>query len=65
MNPPTGHPPENNLHQGTKADFGSIDIDEMIERSPCAQVYLKLEDCLIESNRSWKKCQQQVLKRIS
>eukprot|EP01041_Mallomonas_annulata_P005056 gene5056-10124_t len=56
------------IHQGTKSDFGDhCDIDEMIERSGCASAYSKLEECLGESNRDWRKCQDEVklLKKCS
>lgn len=49
----------NTLHGGSKSDIP--DIDQMIDANPCSKVYLALEECLIETNRSWKKCQQQVL----
>ena len=38
----------------------SKDIDEMINSSPCATFYLKLEECLAENNRNFKLCQLQV-----
>ena len=47
-------------HLGSKAQSESLDIQEMIEKDKCANVYLKLEDCLAENNRSWSKCQSEV-----
>jgi hypothetical protein len=47
-----------NLHAGSKSDLP--DLDQMIDANPCSKVYLALEDCLVETNRSWQKCQQQV-----
>lgn len=49
----------NNLHAGSKSDIP--DIDELIEANPCSKYYMALEDCLVESNRSFKICQKQVL----
>ena len=49
----------NNLHLGSKSDLP--DLDELIEANPCSKYYLAMEDCLVENNRSWKKCQQQVI----
>jgi hypothetical protein len=51
-------PAPTNLHEGSKSDIP--DLDQMIEANPCSKVYLALEDCLVETDRSWQKCQQQV-----
>lgn len=49
------------LHAGSKSDFGEdLDVEEMIERNGCAKIYYKLEDCLVEFDRDWTKCQRQV-----
>jgi cytochrome c oxidase assembly factor 4 len=47
-----------NHHAGSQSDF--VDIDDMISANPCATFYMKLEDCLVDSNRNWKTCQPQV-----
>lgn len=36
------------------------DVEELIDSSPCAAEYRKLEDCLAEFDRSWKRCQVEV-----
>ena len=36
------------------------DIDDMIEKSGCAETYFKLEECLGEHDRDWRQCQQEV-----
>ena len=49
-------------HQGSKSDFGGeVDIEEAIDRSGCSADYYKLEDCLGEHDRDWRRCQEQVL----
>lgn len=48
----------NQHHAGSQSDI--VDIDEMISANPCAKFYMQLEDCLGETNRSWKICQPQV-----
>lgn len=30
------------------------------QKSSCAQVYRKLEDCLADNDRNWSACQEQV-----
>jgi hypothetical protein len=37
-----------------------MDISQMIEDSGCSEVYYKLEECLGEHNREWRKCQIEV-----
>lgn len=37
-----------------------LDINQMIEESGCSEVYFKLEECLGEHNREWRKCQLEV-----
>ena len=39
----------------------SMDIDERIDSSGCGDVYRVLEDCMVESDRDWRKCQAEVL----
>lgn len=52
-------------HQGSKSEFsGEVDIEEAIDRSGCSKDYYKLEDCLGEHDRDWRKCQAQVLCRV-
>ena len=53
--------PPPNLHKGSKSEFGgSVDIEGMIEASGCSIEYFKLEECLGEYNRDWRKCQATV-----
>lgn len=48
-------------HQGSKSDFGGeVDIEEAIDRHSCSFDYYKLEECLGEHDRDWRKCQVQV-----
>lgn len=48
-------------HQGSKSDFGGeVDIEEAIDRSGCSLDYYRLEECLGEHDRDWRKCQAQV-----
>jgi hypothetical protein len=37
-----------------------LDISQMIEDGGCSDVYYKLEECLGEHNREWRKCQLEV-----
>lgn len=60
------------LHKGSSSASGSTDaasaarvteeadIDDMIEKSGCAETYFKLEECLGEHDRDWRQCQQEV-----
>ncbi len=34
-----------------------VDIGTMIDRSGCGEAYYKLEDCLADNERDWRKCQ--------
>jgi hypothetical protein len=58
-----GNADKGNLHKGSKMETaeGTDDIDTMIDKSGCANAYYKLEECLVENNRSFKICQQHVL----
>lgn len=48
-------------HQGSKSDFGGeVDIEEAIVKSGCSSIYYRLEDCLGEHDRDWRRCQEQV-----
>ena len=47
-----------NLHKGSKNS--GIDIQDAIDKSPCAELYYVLEECLGEYERDWKKCQIEV-----
>ncbi|CAM9200371.1 unnamed protein product [Laminaria digitata] len=48
-------------HQGSKSDFGGeVDIEEAIGRSGCSLDYYRLEECLGEHDRDWRRCQAQV-----
>ena len=49
------------LHQGSKGKTSSDeDVSDIIDRSQCSSAYYRLEECLVENERSWKKCQSQV-----
>lgn len=49
------------LHAGSQSDFGEdLDVDELIERNRCHKDYYKLEDCLADADRDWRKCQSEV-----
>jgi hypothetical protein len=37
-----------------------VDVQEMIDKSKCADLYYKLEECLGEYDREWRKCQNEV-----
>jgi hypothetical protein len=37
-----------------------VDLAEMIEKSKCSELYYRLEECLGEYNREWRKCQVEV-----
>lgn len=51
------------LHGGSKSNFGEdLDLDELIERNHCHEDYYKVENCLADFNRDWRKCQEQVKK---
>lgn len=49
-----------NLHKGTSTNTNIVDIDDMIDKSGCSLVYYKLEECLGEHDRDWRKCQSEV-----
>lgn len=46
-------------HAGASQD---LDFDSVIRQQgeECAALYLKLEECLVSSNRDWRPCQQQL-----
>jgi hypothetical protein len=46
-----------NLHKGSDPSKYEVDIEDMIEKSGCSEVYYKLEECLGEHDRDWTKCQ--------
>ncbi len=37
-----------------------MDVDDRIEASGCAETYREMEDCIVEAERDWRKCQKQV-----
>lgn len=45
------------LHQGSAA---GEDIEQMIDRHSCSDLYYRLEHCLGEHDRDWRKCQAEV-----
>ena len=51
-----------NAHLGSKtvAANEDVDIEDMIETSGCSDIYMKLEECLGEADRDWRKCQVEV-----
>lgn len=44
----------------TKAYDDGDDVDDMIARNPCAKFYAALEQCLLDTDRDFKKCQPQI-----
>lgn len=46
--------------RGDNAEEAEKDIDQMIENSGCSEVYFKLEECIGENDRDWRKCQNEV-----
>lgn len=40
---------------------GHMDVDDRIATSGCEAQYRLLEDCIVESNRDWRMCQQEVM----
>ncbi len=46
--------------RGDNIEEAEKDIDQMIEKSGCAQIYYKLEECMGENDRDWRKCQNEV-----
>ncbi|BAF17416.1 uncharacterized protein [Oryza sativa Japonica Group] len=54
--PPAAPAPPHPLHV-----MDADEEDENVKQlSECAALYLSLQDCLVESNRSWKACQAHV-----
>ena len=51
-----------NEHLGSKtvSENEDVDIEDMIEKSGCNDIYMKLEECLGEADRDWRKCQVEV-----
>ncbi len=49
-----------NLHQGSATVAKDLDINDMIDKSGCGDVYMILEECLGEYDRDWRRCQSQV-----
>jgi hypothetical protein len=43
-------------HSGSQ----ELDVEDMIDRYGCKQLYLVLEECIAEHNRDWRKCQLEV-----
>jgi hypothetical protein len=37
-----------------------MDVDDRIASSGCEKQYRTLEDCIIESDRDWRRCQTEV-----
>ena len=46
------------LHKSSKET--SVDIQDIIDKSPCVIEYTALEECLGEHSRNWKMCQPNV-----
>eukprot|EP00602_Paraphysomonas_sp_CaronLab_P008200 CAMPEP_0185018406 /NCGR_PEP_ID=MMETSP1103-20130426/1143_1 /TAXON_ID=36769 /ORGANISM="Paraphysomonas bandaiensis, Strain Caron Lab Isolate" /LENGTH=71 /DNA_ID=CAMNT_0027548207 /DNA_START=34 /DNA_END=249 /DNA_ORIENTATION=+ len=47
-------------HAGSQSSFTGVDVDQLIDASACKEFYMALEECLVQTNRSWKKCQKEV-----
>ena len=37
-----------------------MDIDDRIDSSHCGDEYRAMEECIVESNRDWRKCKSEV-----
>ena len=37
--------------------MADVDIEDMIEKTGCSKQYYRLEECLGEHDRDWRKCQ--------
>lgn len=48
------------MHKGADPSKYDVDIEGMIDKSGCADVYYVLEECLGEHERDWTKCQKEV-----
>lgn len=47
------------MHKGSQGV--GADVEAIIAAHPCSDLYAKLEVCLGEQDRDWRKCQTQVL----
>eukprot|EP00596_Hydrurales_sp_CCMP1899_P008209 CAMPEP_0119033402 /NCGR_PEP_ID=MMETSP1177-20130426/443_1 /TAXON_ID=2985 /ORGANISM="Ochromonas sp, Strain CCMP1899" /LENGTH=54 /DNA_ID=CAMNT_0006990123 /DNA_START=100 /DNA_END=261 /DNA_ORIENTATION=+ len=45
--------PPTNMHMGSKTVSDTVDIEKMIEKSGCNDIYGVLEECLGEHDRDW------------
>jgi hypothetical protein len=52
-------PSEQSHHAGSRSNI--TDIEEIIEKSSCGDFYMALENCLVETDRNWRKCQNEVM----
>ena len=43
-----------------KTNVPHLDMEERIDSSGCGKAYRELDECLLESDRDWRKCQKQV-----
>ena len=52
----------NSNHQGSSKAHQSVDIEDAIAKTLqiCTPIYYKLEDCLADNDRDWRKCQEVV-----
>lgn len=48
-------------HSGVLNNENS-DLDEIISKTKCLELYKKMEECLVENNRNWVACQSHVYK---
>lgn len=37
--------------------LSTMNVDKLIENSPCSEIYLKLDKCLQDTDRNWRQCQ--------
>lgn len=44
----------------TQPDQDEDDIDPLVNQQGCGKVYAKLEECLGENDRDWRRCQREV-----
>lgn len=49
-------------HGAVQASAGIVDadIEALIDQQGCGKIYEKVEECLGENNRDWRKCQTEV-----
>ncbi|EER17994.1 ankyrin repeat domain containing protein [Perkinsus marinus ATCC 50983] len=41
--------------------YDSPDVDDKIDETGCSESYNHLEDCIVENDRDWRKCQEELI----